>query len=60
MFSYNVEPSKLEGCWSAHPRRARADSKLVVVMFILIRDQTGKYAHCPITGMQIPEIDKEE
>ena len=27
---YNLEPSKLEGCWSAHPRRAGADSQLVV------------------------------
>ena len=26
----NLEPSKLEGCWSAHPRCARAVSQLVV------------------------------
>ena len=26
----NLEPSKLEGCWSAHPRCARADSQLGV------------------------------
>ena len=30
MQSYNLEPSKLEGCWSAHPRCVRADSQLVV------------------------------
>ena len=27
---YSLEPSKLEGCWSEHPRRAKADWKLVV------------------------------
>ena len=30
MLSYNLEPSKLEGCGCAHPRRAGADSHLVV------------------------------
>ena len=30
MLSFNLEPSNLEGSWCAHPRRARADSQLVV------------------------------
>ena len=29
-YFYNLEPSKLEGCWSAHPRCAWAVSQLVV------------------------------
>ena len=29
-YFYNSEPSKLEGCWSAHPICARAVSQLVV------------------------------
>ena len=28
--NYYLEPSKLEGCWSAHPRCARVVSQLVV------------------------------
>ena len=29
-YLFNLEPSKLKGCWSAHPRCARAVSQLVV------------------------------